>query len=83
MKDRGAQKHERDAVRMIERTIPGARAAVETRRGKNAHKWLVVSKDETEVRVCLAGSPSVDVNNLLQHLRRNTVRALREKGVAL
>jgi len=78
---RGTQKHERDAVRRLERLTPGLRARVEARPGPG-HKWLVASLGETTVRVTIASSPSC-AEHAFNNMRQQCWRALREQGVAV
>lgn len=83
MSKNGSQKHEREAVRMIERTFPGVKAHVELRASAQTHKWLVAQKDDVETRVPLSGSPGIDTGNLLNYIRQNVRREFAAKGVKL
>lgn len=80
--NRGSQKHEREAVRKLEKLVPGMRAWIELRRGATGHKWLCVQVGETTVRLVMSSSPS-NAEHAFQHLRQQCSRALRERGVAV
>lgn len=74
------QKHEREAVRTIERTFPGVSVDIEVRRS-STHKWLVASKDGVTVRTTLSSSPGIDSGSLNDILRRWVRRAFAEHGI--
>jgi hypothetical protein len=79
--NRGTRKHERDAVRRLERLTPGLRVRIEAR-ASPGHKWLVASIGALTVRVTIASSPSC-AEHAFNHMRQQCWRALREQGVAL
>lgn len=79
---RGTQKHEREAVRLVERMHDGAIARIETRQGINAHKWLVLDIAGHTLRFTLPSSPR-DGDHSLHHLRRQVRRDLRARGITV
>lgn len=74
------QKHEREAVRCICALHDAIEADIQARRGKNSHKWLVVSFMGVTVQITVSSSPS-DPDHWLKQIKANTLRAFRAKGI--
>lgn len=75
------QKHEREAVRAVERIDPAIKCLVRIRRGCNSHKLLVVQMHGQEVYTHSLSSSPTSPDVMVERVQRECRRALQQKGI--
>lgn len=81
MSSSGLQKHERETIKAVESLARGIKARIETRRGGNAHSWVVLEIQGHEVhRHSVASSPT-NAHTMVRAVTRECRKALQEKGI--